>query len=211
MSLLNIWLSPERALVGIDTQGVQPDGNKRPVSKCFYLAHSNLLIAGRGLPLFSRFVFDLCHFHSIDYDDAVENIEQILVRASEMLESAAAHEGVAEKVDLVGQQVALIGWSDARNAFFATMRTRFEAKGKFVETPIQPWVASPYDAAWGDPPECDMGTAIGMETMARWQVNKGRSAFSADVALGGRLLLAELTVSGATIRTQCDLDNVLAA
>lgn len=208
MSLLNVWVSDHRALVAVDTQGINPDGSCCHGSKIYHLAHSNLIIAGRGLTVFSRLVFDICHHLNASYDEAIEQLPMILSRASELMYTQAETDGVAGMVDLVQQEVVLVGWSERSNGLQAAWRKRSEFAGGFLDQPIAPALIAPHEPAWGYPPYDDLSSAAHMERMARWQVDRFRRMHPGESdALGGRLLIAELLRDSMSMKVQCDLDD----
>lgn len=205
MSLLNVWVSRDRALVAVDTLGARPDGSFDHCSKVHYLPHSGLVVAVRGVIQFGRLVFDALDETCASYDAANEHHKEIFACVTDFIrQQASADPQVRDRLDFAGQEVVFAGWSEQRRSLHATSYKRTEEGGEFVSTPIDPWCAAPGDANWGRPPVDDLSTAEGMERLARWQVMHFRKASPSD-AIGGRLLLVELTRGRTTVKTQCDL------
>lgn len=205
MSLLNVWVSRDRALVAVDTLCVDSYGSFFHGSKFHYLPHSGLVVAVRGIAQFGRVAFNICDELRASYDGANERVGTILEYATNVLrEELKDKPEVWERLNFGQQEVVLAGWSEQRNGFHATSYKRLEDGGEFVTTPIDQWCVGPYEAGWGTPPVEDLSTAEGMERLARWQVMHGRQASPSD-AIGGRLLLVELTRGCTTVKTQCEL------
>lgn len=205
MSLLNVFVSSDRALVAVDTLGARPDGTFDHVSKIHHLPHSGLVVAVRCVIRFGRLVFDALDEICASYDAANEHHKEIFACVTDFIrQQASVDPQVRDRLNFAEQEVLFAGWSDQRRSFHATSYKRSEEGGEFVSTPIDPWCAAPGDANWGRPPVDDLSTAEGMERLARWQVMHSRQAFPSS-AIGGLLLLVELTRGCTTVKTQCDL------
>ena len=81
MSILNVWMSADRALVAVDTLGLEADGKTfDECSKLYVLPHSNLVIAGRGLVSFSCLIYQALHVRNLGYDtdDLQKQLNELL-------------------------------------------------------------------------------------------------------------------------------------
>lgn len=105
MSLLNVWVSPERALVAVDTDGMTPGGPHFGMSKLLPLVHAQTVFAGRGD---RRFLWDLfSRYHlanaDVDYDAIIDSLPQLLASVI----AGLRQDGYAP----FDYQFAIVGWS----------------------------------------------------------------------------------------------------
>lgn len=180
MSLLNVWVSPERAMVAVDTDGINPAGQHFGMSKLLVLPHAEIVFAFRGdrrfmHDLFSRFYLAAC---DVDFDAVMAAMPQML--ASVILgfrEASAAPQPY---------EVAVVGWSASESrlrGFWCTGRTdeddwdREEIEG----ARITPWRL----------PNLKITPNVeGMQELGKQQATWLRADGDAG---GGRLLVAQLT------------------
>lgn len=206
MSLLNVWVSPERALVAVDSLGKVPDGPTiSDVSKIYSLPGVNVVIAGRGQLSFSLFAYEICHRSALAHDQIVDNLAAILSQASDVLHTINKASDMAGKVDIGPQELLLVGWSQRQGGFQGIWCKRERVGENFSLTSVDPLVCAPVETQWGALPVDDFSTAANMETMARWQVQHGRQMFPGQ-PLGGRILIAELSRDSVTVKAYCDAD-----
>jgi hypothetical protein len=102
------------------------------------------------------------------------------------------------------QEVMLVGWSERVSAPGAAYFTKAEGDAAaFVADPDDDWEshAAPWDDAWGVLPDGDSHEA--MLRLAREQVRLQRIA-TPGIALGGHLLVAEITRKSIAITEVCD-------
>lgn len=204
MSLLNAWISPTNALVAFDTKGLDLDGTFSEMSKAFYLPHSNVLVGGRGTVAFTRLVFHMLHLKNASFDEAVDALPLVLSESTTTLTQLAKSAGVHDQVDIGEQEILLVGWSKKSGRIQAVRQTRRLITEDFESQPVTPWSCAPYDQSWGEPPVAEPNTLDRMEKMAAWQVRCGAETFK-GAPLGGRLMIADLTRDGISIKTQCNL------
>jgi hypothetical protein len=204
MTILNYWCARDRAIVAVDTAGITPYG--MPVeahSKLHYLAGPNMIVSGRGNLLFARMVYDYLHYMNAGFDDGVEALPEILKAVTQHFLQIAQAEGIADQVDVGPQQVLMLGWSKKAGGFKADVRVRTTGASEF-SVHHENALITPWETAWPDRPIAVPKTAEEMEATARWQMQHAPKEHAA-AAFGGRLVVAELTAEGVSIRTRCTL------
>lgn len=203
MSLLNVWVSPTRALVAVDTLAAAdwgPDiGVKLHTSKMLALPHAGVLLAGRGHNAVLGGVFiALASTLSSDLDgiDAVmpqlmgKNVARIVAKRREM---------GFDRPEISKQQLVLCGFSTRRGQMVALLYT-IDDEGPASRTEIGgdgvggDWLSAWDAAAQGEAPIPDSPDA--MREVMRQQVQHLRVALPeatlAHSTTGGRAIVAEL-------------------
>lgn len=199
MSILNVHVSPSLARVYVDTI-VSRGGAYQHGDKMLALGQSNLVIAGRGdLVLMAHLAACLTNLSPEGYDGALFGMDDVL------RDEVSAYEAVREMhghAPLQGLEFVIAGWSKSAGACAATRWERWEGEEAFKAIPVEPWSLSP-DASTGQPDEPD--TVEKVLAYARTQV---RRLAPLTGAVGGRLLLAEVTRDGVSMRTVAELSEM---
>ena len=199
MSLLNVLLFPERALVTTDTQCKNyTTGNYFEGSKMFPIVHANVLIAGRGDRVFGDLVFqwyggsETCDFDSID-----SSLSQNLTKIAERYASIpGAHVG--------GNELVIVGWSAKHGAMQGIACTRPDIDSPFsiarmISGHIAPETTEDLrHIQCADHVEC-------LIEIARAQTRQSKIDYPGS-PIGGRLILADMTRDRMEIRPIADLD-----
>ncbi len=205
MSILNIHVSPELTRIYVDTlihrtTSADRAGTYQHGEKMFVLPQANLIVAGRGdVVLLGHLTAALATLTPEGYDAAMMGMDYVLN------DEVPAYEAVREMhghAPLQGLEFVVAGWSASADACAATRWERWEGQQSFNAIPVAPWSLSP-DAGTGQPDEPD--TIEKVSAYARAQL---RRLGSLTGAVGGRLLLAELTRDGVTTRTVTDLSEM---
>jgi|GEM_PF-5899358 len=193
MSILNVWVSKTKALIGVDTDGVLGGTEHVEFSKLIPLVHANVVFASRGdreflVELFSAFArnpipvtFDVIEQHLTTV------VAGIVVR----------WRGLGYIADY---QFAIVGWSEVRgrmHAIWANGNTGDDGIDlDDVECRLAPWHDSLGRAPVTDSQEAMVAAAQGQAAWIRSQPG---------AAGGGRLIVAELTCDEMQIRSACNL------
>lgn len=194
MSLLNIVLADDRARVYVDTAaGARTQsGGARVIdqAKVLPLAVPNCVLAGRGNPAFLALLATAVHIAGLgDFDEIVVNLPALACTVRSQY--AAAVTQVAPGAVVAEQELALLGWSAARQRMACVM-CFLEAGAVGAECIALPaggqWIG-PWE--WGREPAVPMHDAEAF-ALASEQIRRGREAWP-DVNLGGRLMAATLT------------------
>lgn len=219
MSLVNVYLEPERALVAVDTlAGMAPavPVNERTqealarcsdglhTAKCNYSPHINTVIAGRGDNLFAVALFSALQTATPqNFDDAAaitpQLLESVRVQVTELRKQMAGIERFE------GAEVVMVGWSPALKRMEGVRWTRWPSSSSFEVKRIGRALMLP-DAEWEQTPDAP-DTLEKMERVARDQVAYVKRRYPAGQYLcGGSLLVTEITRDAITVRRVCDLD-----
>lgn len=202
MSLLNYWVSSNKALIGVDTQAQTPDGSYVETSKLALLPHSNVVIACRG---------QVALLHQLyrgtfggpppqEYAQVSDWLSREVDAAFDGLVAAGVDHGIPEAAIRVDTEIVTVGWSRKVNRMAATRFRREAIQCRFdvdnAETSLAP------NAGWSKAQLPDSAQAH--VQIARDQVAFTRRNFP-GAPIGGRLLLAELSKDTASLRAICKL------
>lgn len=196
MSLVNVWITPTKAMVVVDTEGqAQAGGEYFEVSKMLTLPHANIVLAARGQNAFISVVFSLVHLGTGGTFDEIEaSIETALAQATAYLKT------MEERFfrSVYEQEIVLVGYSHCRRAMHCISYQSKDASGFEVHDVDEAYL-SPWDGpAWGLP--MPVTTAQHARIVSTEQVAMAK-ALDPSAPLGGRLLLAELTREDCRIST----------
>lgn len=217
MSLLNLYLEPHRALVGVDTaMGIHPDpeaqawaqtqdGGALPshVSKLYPIAHSGALIAGRGSVLF---FLDVIGFASMveTFDQLEDRMPALLRQAAEIDAARVAQLPLPEHVKFPRREILLVGWSARYGAVVATFYLCKEGCGHEFEADEIDLLQSPWEDVQGQ--AIEPRTDHDMLQLARAQVAHALSRYP-GAPVGGRLIVAEVTKRSIEIRQAGSIES----
>lgn len=201
MSIVNVLVDRDRAVVAVDTQVlVQVDHEHPPtmghMSKMLPLVHVNTVLASRGDPRFMLHAFStlnpIC-------DDAM-GVDFI----ADLLPTLLNAELRVVPPEVLGQshEVYAVGWSKA-TGHARGVRCFRPVGGEFTLQEVGESIGP--DLGLGSVPPIRWPDQ--MTKVARRQVALQRDAFP-DAAIGGRLLQATITERGMTIENLCDLEQI---
>jgi hypothetical protein len=187
MSLLNVVVGDEIAWLCVDTTSqVIADGRCIHSSKMIHFPHINAVVACRGELSFLANIFLSCFFDPVhDFDSLLQVWPKRLIDATEDYLHRAKES--AFDVSLVGHEVILLGWSNARSRPVCLASRRQSASEIFESMEVNCRLApNPGQSLF------DFSSLASLEEVARAQVHAVRVSNSGD-PIGGKLLLAELT------------------
>lgn len=198
MSILNVWIEPEVALVGVDTATslIGNDGTMLEYSKMFPIVHANTVVAGRGNSIFLSTLFVMCNGRG-DFDSLVEEMPLLLQLAFDQIKDLpllAPPEGIDR------QMIVLVGWSSKLGRVAGRDFIQEDRARGFVAGEITPHHLAPWDESFAVLP--DPKTAQDMLTLYRAQVSFMREN-APQAAAGGRLIVARIARQGMTIAPAC--------
>lgn len=207
MSLLNIDLNAERALIAVDTHALSLEGGGvLDRSKLLHLPHANLVLASRGeLVFLSTFFERMCRAPgSTDFDSFVAGAALALRDHKQQLLAYAQAVGVDEMPEVSQHEVSMVGFSASAGAMRCATWVYDRFASAWSERVSSAGLVSPWEASWGPLPDTDSWQS--MQLLAMNQVERFHEQRAAgSIAIGGRLLLAELTRNTYSLRTLCDL------
>lgn len=213
MSIANIVIEENRALIGVDTLAGYMQEARHLLDEVKYQArHSGKLsvfpqfssaMTHRGdglLTSFARLTLESeCPY---DFDDAVEMMPAILAAA---YTNAMATRKQATGIETFpGAEIVLIGWSPRYSRFLAVRWCRYPEHDDFTETYIDKMLLLPEMERIQEVETPD--TDAKMEALVRAQVAWAASEHP-DLTCGGRLLMAELKRDSITVRTIANLSE----
>jgi hypothetical protein len=207
MSLLNVSLQLEQALVAVDTQAVAPaDGTWAHLSKLLLLPHLNAVFAFRGAQPSFNTLFMMLHM------SVWENLDEMLDYLPSMLPGAVEAAKAAVQTDprfappdlavLAEFQLVAVGWSPREGRMVGRLFTQTPPAVGFVAEEIKDYLVAPSDGSIEDLPDPD--TPAEMERVARAQVSLIK-ATDPNKSGGGKLILAAINRRTVTISQHCEL------
>ena len=203
MSLVNVSLTPDRALITVDTNAMNGStGAIGELSKMVVLPHCNIVLAGRGLSFVLSVAFSQA---MLAWPSDFETIETMLPSAMtwsiDHLRANAAQFFSSMRIDqddhlnAADQNLVMVGYSPSRGRIAAvtfTSSRRSEGVSSYELGTRDAWL-SPWSEEWDD--EFDPSSPELMYALARVQrvqIERTQGIASGN-AIGGRLLLCELT------------------
>lgn len=211
MSIANITIERDRALIAFDTKGglmqipaaQQFKDAPLAATKAYFLPHANTVMATLGDAMFATYVYmNLALSLAPDFDHLVEVMPQVFGNAyTATLQSRKLLFGV--DVPFPGSALMLVGWSKAIARMTCVRWSRWPGDKVFTPTHIGESSINPEIEVMPDVPH-DAGA---MATVARAQVESMRRRFpKGEYVVGGNLLLTELTRDTCTTRVIADLE-----
>lgn len=197
MSILNVWVSETKALIGVDTDGIMGGAEHVEFSKLIPLVHANVVFASRGdreflVDLFTDFAQNRI---AVTFDVIEEHLLAVVA-------------GIVKRWRGLGYiadyQFAIVGWSERRGRMVAIWATGNTGEDGIdldeIESRMAPWHESLGRAPVPDSHDVMAGAA---QQQASWlQAQPGAAG-------GGRLIVAELTRDSMSIRSLCNLGPAL--
>lgn len=212
MSLANVVVSHDRALISVDTRAGFIEGaqdladaetfQNRHAAKLWLFPHLSMAMTQRGDGVLTATVRNLLE-RSLpnSFDDAVRLVPALLGFAyTDTVEPRKQALGIE---DFPGAEIVLVGWSPCNLSFQAIRWRRYPADTDFIQSRVDKMLLLP-EIDRIEPVDLP-DTAEKMEAVARRQVKWVRQEHP-SLACGGRLLVAELTRDAVTVRTITDLE-----
>jgi len=199
MTILNVSLSLERALVTMDTR-IQNTvtGGHYYSSKMFPIVHANILIACRGERIFGELAFQwYLSCEACDFDSIARSLSQDVLTVAERYASLPG-------IHVGGNELVIVGWSDKERSMQGINCTRPDKDSQFSITRMDTGQIAPELTADLRHVTCANQVDY-LVTIARAQTRQVR-AEQPDFPIGGRLILADMTRDRMEIRPIADLD-----
>jgi hypothetical protein len=190
MSIINAYISPTEAIVGVDTLAAAQDGRRVHTSKVFPIAHLNAVIAWRGQSVFHDCLLMHCHMlNAQTLDDLIDWMPEMLGRVEQLTAQHVLSDDQAFKGGTIvdGNELVLVGWSQKRARMLGWCFRKVGDMEQWQDGEIQ----------YCHAPRCDDGIPnkpAAMEKYAKAQVRK-----MAGMA-GGTLIVCRVTRAGMTLR-----------
>lgn len=195
MSLLNVWVSAERALVAVDSAVKIPSTNSYlEASKLVSLPHANLVMAVMGEVAFLGYVFYEIHhaLSTIDYDVLADTLQLEIDSFYKQFRWQAKYAG-APLDAFRGCEIVIVGWSSRQRRILGMRLSLRPNAAAFVPSVIDPWCIMPAADWTADaPPPIHSSNLLRQAAtkQVRWTQLHQPSA-----AIGGKLVVAEITAA----------------
>lgn len=202
MSILDVWITPESALVGVDTETFAPDGTAASISKMIPLPHMNAVLACRGHVLFFQAIFGACHASGGNFDALLDKMPELLRGAFSMAMESAPLLGMEDTSPLDNQTIVLVGWSLRQGRMIGREYVQESREIGFMVDGITPYHLAPWDQSLSRLPDPKTPADMGELAKAQTQLLHDKAP---GAAAGGRFLIAEISRQGMKIEGVCDL------
>lgn len=202
MSLLNVWLDNERALVGVDTDALAPGGVRVRVNKIMLLPTLNAVLAGRGAAslLGCVYVQLMALPQAADFDFIAAALPELVEKAFDQIRGPLRNEDPATY--RAAHEIVLVGWSPKLGRMRAIEVVRPAGGSAFTVEETEKHYIAPWDEKIKSAP--DPTDIHSMAELAVAQVALIRGAYP-NAAAGGQLIVAELREVSMVLRTVCGL------
>ncbi|MGJ7486911.1 hypothetical protein ACSFA2_16745 [Variovorax sp. LT2P21] len=185
MSLVDVWMTSQKAMVVVDTEGKDEHGKYIDISKMLALPHANVVMAVRGHDIFLHALFS-----SLRNVAGFDEVEDAMPEALKRVTSLLAQMPPSEPGSLLQQEITVVGYSRSRGHMCCIVAQSKDESG-FSFQEITDLYLSPWDASWGQ--EGIHARSPGQaHAIAAEQVERTLAMLPAG-PIGGRLLLAEVT------------------
>jgi hypothetical protein len=209
VTILNVFVERERALMAVDTIGQRADGSRAMVAKMLLLPHANAAVACRGHMSFIAGVWATLLQTPGDFDALAEILpvtcesvhELFKLYLAESKEVLDARFGNGDE-----QYIVIVGWSSRHNEMRAFELRRNGGDGRFVSRAIKsvyiaPWT-SDLAASHPRPATGDLMEALFLAQQSLYE----REAPHATP--GGALIVAEIRLGSTKTWMQCNIDRL---
>lgn len=216
MTMVNAWVEPRFALVGVDTLGKKTHWHEGEIvskydvldsDKVYLQPVKRLLMVNRGTHNFLRLFFNVCEIADCDYDDVVRRFPELIEATLGML-NHEVKEGKRDPEAECLQELTVIGWSNELQSFRGTKRYRDQEGGEFKTADFAEGgygYAAPCRPEWWPCPVKEFSSQTKMIELARWQMKMHQKRPEPDRLIGGRLQIIEMTRNRFSIRTDIEL------
>jgi hypothetical protein len=206
MSLINVFLTPSKALIAVDTQASDPAAEGFiSVDKMVHFPRLNVVMAGRGTQGFLLVLSIMVpQFRGSNFDSLAKAMPGIFDDAYNAM--IASQPKGTDPSSFANQEIVLVGWSGMLNRMRALVYAKREPGADIGVTEIEdPGYMMPWEDRWGAPPEGSDRRAMIDLSLAQTRYVKQESP---GTAMGGRLMLAELTRHEMSFNAAAELSPV---
>lgn len=195
MSIINVHIEPNYALVGVDTAGTVFESNGKPrgadLQKAIILG--DVLVGGRGnLSLYAFLASSLMSQpERWSVDTLMSRLEEQCYRALHGYENfmQSAHPGHQVPAAAAGLEVTIVGWSDRFDTMLGAVAA-LQPDGSFIVDRIEHACAAP--GVWNASDIPDMSSPDSMASAMQCQVEAFKDA-DPDAPIGGHAVFYLLT------------------
>ncbi len=205
MSIMNVFLRPDRALVGVDTEcSIIGAAGHTETTKLFPFAHIHAVFAFRGMVLFGMTAWPILNLHMRDFDGTAEDVPRLLKHASDSASKTCDQVGVSPE-DVARAECVLVGFSRKSGQIVGYHYVQESPGAGFT---VNKDFSNCYGPDWNDgeldPPNLNIShDKTGMINLSLKQAILLRSRQGPGVAAGGKLIVAEIDRHRITIECLC--------
>ncbi|MGH8433307.1 MAG: hypothetical protein ACRERX_02240 [Pseudomonas sp.] len=197
MSILNVFITPEEGLVGVDTESVMPDGSIHEAGKMIAVPAAGAVIAFRG----TDYVLMAASPSLVCFGGTLEQLaEWIPDLFRQSFDYCRTHYQATEEA--LGMDLALVGYSEAEERVVGHLFRRAidseEIRADRIHTRYRSPLWSEEDLPPGIPAD-----RPGMIALAQHQSRLARERMP-EFAAGGRFLIAEVRRHSISIEKALD-------
>lgn len=203
MSILNVFITPEVALIGVDTDAMLPDGSINECSKVLFLPHIHTAVGFRGVHLMHAIAnAEIMSFYG-SFDHLAEVMPQILTHS---LGVARENAGAIKSEDIENFEFALVGFSQKAGRMVGHVFSKSSNSPDIKITHDFPEMAAP-----SLPPEdlarleIRRADKAGIRALALDQCRYIRSLGRSDFHVGGHLFITEISRGKIVTEQDCRL------
>lgn len=193
MTIMNVYLERDRAIVSSNTEIRSADGSTGYADKIFPLPHVNCVIAGRGEVNVLLNVYLQAYTLLKDFDGMAELWNILLTHIVTEIYTKPRGD-----VRPLAAEVVLVGRSKARQEMVCYY-AKIEEDGAMELHDVKAGILTPWDGSWGPIPQIspDRTTCV---ALARQQAALG-DKFYPEKCWHGDLTVAEVTLDTTTLST----------
>lgn len=201
MSILNVFVTPEVGLVGVDTESTRPDGLIQEFGKMITAPAAGAVVACRGTDyvLMAASPSIVCFAGSLE--EMVEGLPGLLKRAVDY-----CREHFQAPEENLALELALVGYSQAEGGVVGHLFRRAIGSEEIQVDRIHTRFRSPHQPAWEPLLEGIPADRRGMIALARHQSRLSRELIP-EAAAGGRFYIAEVRQDSITIDKAFDFPS----
>ena len=198
MSLVNVWIEQNKALVAVDTNGLGlvETGENEEWSKLLTIPHIGAVFAARGQRLTFINLFAQCSFafNGLTFDHLIESLPSLIKSVISLTPNDM------KDMDMT-TDVYVIGWSPKQQRISAYQYNINIAEQRWSASEITNCRIAPGGNISSVPV---LDTIEAMVDIANKQITYVREEFP-GTPIGGRLLIAEITKDSISIQTVSNL------
>lgn len=188
MSIINAFIGPDVAVVGVDTDAIGDDGKHFECSKLYALNHVNAVVGFRGYMTTIAFSMPSLVSFSGSFDHLADKMPEIIKAAQKTSELSYAVANQAPPGDIDGTQVVLVGYSQKHGRMIGHFYEILPGSRQLSHQVSTTNILAP---GLAEIPEIEADRK-GMETLAKAQYDWIRQTQPGKSA-GGRFFIAEVT------------------
>ncbi|MBT8766868.1 hypothetical protein [Metapseudomonas boanensis] len=195
MSILNVFVTPEAGLIGVDTESTLPDGTIQEFGKMIVAPAAGAVVAFRG----TDYVVMAASNSIVCFGGSLEAMAEALpdhLRRS--VDFCREHYQAPEEA--LGLELALVGYSQVEGCVVGHLFRRAIGSEEIQVDRIPIRYRAPF---WDDLPNDIPADRPGMMTLAQHQSRLARERMP-ELAAGGRFLIAEVRRDSITIEKAFD-------